>query len=167
MREMTGVQLLATVLRDARCLMGESPERAAATLGMAGRTIRRLEGAEVVRPRELTLDALAHYYNLDASTLKWLAACELSGREIDERVREHAAQVGVTGRGELEAVALAWARAAAPPPADDGSDAGEQTLLADFRALDRRRQGVLRALAADLRLARAADLRLHGTGEQP
>jgi transcriptional regulator with XRE-family HTH domain len=164
---MTAVELLAAVLRDARCLMGESPEQAAAALGVAGRTIRRLEAAKVARPRDLTLDALGQYYNLDAGTLKWLAACELAGRDLDERVREGAADAGVAGRGELPAVALAWVRAAAPPPVDDGSEAGEQSLLMDFRTLDRRRQAVLRALAADLRMARAAELRMQPRDESP
>ena len=134
---------------------------------MAGRTIRRLEAAKVARPRDLTLDALGHYYSVDAGTLKWLAACDLTGRNLDERVRERAADAGVTGRGDLTAVALAWARTAAPPPEDDGSEAGEQSLLADFRTLDRRRQAVLRALAADLRMARAAELRMQPRDETP
>jgi len=157
---MTGSELLAFVLREARCLMGESPERAAATLGMAGRTVRRLEDGVIARPRDLTLDALAHYYGLDAATLKWLAACDLSGGELDEGVRGRAAKDGVTGRGDLGALALAWARAAAPPPADDGTDPAEQALLADFRALDRRRQALVRALAVELRTAYASELRM-------
>jgi hypothetical protein len=154
------MELLAGVLFDARCLMGESPERVAAAVGVAGRTIRRLEAVKVARPRDLTLDALGHYYNLDAGSLKWMAACDLSGRDLDERVRVRAADAGVTGRGELPAVALAWSRSAAPPPEDDGSDPGEQSLLADFRTLDRRRQAALRMLAAELRMAHAEELRL-------
>jgi hypothetical protein len=44
------MELLAGVLFDARCLMGESPERVAAAVGVAGRTIRRLEAVKVCRP---------------------------------------------------------------------------------------------------------------------
>ena len=162
---MTSSELLGAVLREGRCLTGESPEAAGAALGIAGSTIRRLEAGQVNRPRELTLDALAHYYNLDAGVLSWLAGCGLAGPELEDRVRERAAKAGVPSAGELDAVAVAWARIVAPPPTDDGTDSGEQALLSDFRALDRRRQGMLRALAADLRLSRAAELRARAFDE--
>jgi transcriptional regulator with XRE-family HTH domain len=163
----TSSKLLGAVLREGCCLTGESPEAAGAALGMAGSTIRRLEAGLVNRPREVTLDALARYYNLDASVLNWLADCRLTSRELEDRVRERAGKVGVPNAGELDAVTVAWARIIAPPPADDGTDSGEQALLGDFRALDRRRQGLLRALASDLRISRAAELRAQAVDERP
>jgi len=166
MAPMTSSELLGVVLREGRCLTGESPEAAGAALSIAGSTIRRLEAGQVSRPRELTLDALAHYYNLDAGVLSWLAGCRLTGPDLEHRVRGRAAKAGVPSAGELGAVAVAWARIVAPPPADDGTDSGEQALLNDFRALDRRRQAMLRALAADLRLARAGELRARGVEER-
>jgi transcriptional regulator with XRE-family HTH domain len=164
---MIACELLGAVLREGRCLTGESPEAAGAALGIAGSTIRRIEAGLVSRPREVTLEALARYYNLDAGVLNWLAGCGLADPELGDGVRTRATSVGVPSGGELDGVALAWARIVAPPPADDGSDSGEQALLADFRAVDRRRQALLRALASDLHMSRAAELRAQVVDRQP
>ncbi len=131
-----------------------------ATIGISGRTVRRLEAGLVHRPRLLTLESLADYYALDPAVLHYLAELAdvdpetLLGQlaELDDR------QLG--GDETVESVAMRLARRGggrivARRQAQRATDV--EALIEDFVSLDRRRRTLLRALAADLRAAQARD----------
>ncbi|HXH33030.1 MAG TPA: helix-turn-helix transcriptional regulator [Plantibacter sp.] len=148
--------VLGAVLTEARTLVGRSPEQVAASTGLAGRTIRRLEAGLVGNPHTTTLDLLAEFYALDANLLHQLVAWanlddeSLLGalRNLDDSSPDQ----------ELDTVQLAM-RAARRGL--QGSERGRDTprdpeleaLIEDFLALNRRRRAHVRLLLRDLRIA--------------
>ena len=82
--------LLSFVFTEARETLERSPEQVGRTLGMSGRTVRRLEDPEdEQRPRRATLHALAEFYGLDAGFMTTLASVEwenYEGAELAQRL---------------------------------------------------------------------------------
>ena len=160
-RAAPSLRVLAAVLREARELLGRSPEQVAAVLGVSGRTIRRLE-AGLSRPRYLTLETLASYYAIDAALLHQLVDwAALSDSELEAALRvlagTEAGLILPDDAGEsAEEIAIRLSRrgggrlAAAQRGGGDPETLG---LIEDFLALDRRRRTMARALVRELRLA--------------
>jgi transcriptional regulator with XRE-family HTH domain len=157
----TGHGLLAAVLREGRLLTGGSPEQVGAAVGISGRTIRRLEKGDLRgEPREITLEALAAYYALDSSVLKWLASTVYVGDALSAAVADRAARSDVSGAGRADEIALRLARALpARISANQPSHEDEAELLREYRQLDPRRRRLARALMQELRLARSEERR--------
>jgi len=73
----TARELLSYVLTEARDVLDRSPEEVGATVGVSGRTIRRLEDpGHDAQPRKTTLSTLASFYGLDAQFIFELAEWE-------------------------------------------------------------------------------------------
>jgi transcriptional regulator with XRE-family HTH domain len=183
----TGRGLLGAVLKSARETVDRSPEQVGNATGISGRTVRRLEeGAQTaMRPRPVTLDALAGFYGLRAKALNDLAELsDCTGQALVERVRDLAEQTlgadavrDASGdEDEVFVLAMRMARqlparteASAEPfamrltrwagieQAADAEMVGE--LLEDLLVLDRRRLRLAADLVAELRAAREQELR--------
>lgn len=176
--------VLGEVLRRARESLGRSPEQVGAVVGIAGRTIRRLEAGESDRPRRVTLETLAGFYGLEADALIGLADAPAEPVALLQLLRDEvAARTAPEVVEALEGIddepielAMRWARSPAT-----GSDVVHDERLADliaelrrtsphdyratsealwaFVALDRARKGLVLALLRDLRSAQHAERR--------
>jgi transcriptional regulator with XRE-family HTH domain len=149
---------LAYIFTQARLLAGGSPEQVGGAIGIAGRTVRRLEGAEIARPREITLSVLARYYGLNVDFIRWLAHQQVDGEELEDAIRRRAEASEVIASNDSRATALMLARLrpGAPLPAKPGP---EDELRQDFGALNERRRRMLLQFARELRLAQTEELR--------
>jgi transcriptional regulator with XRE-family HTH domain len=159
MAKMTSVQALAHVLREGRLLLGESPEQVGGSIGISGRTIRRLETAENARPREITLTVLAAYYNLNAEFVRWLARVNVDGSELETRLM-HQAERASLRPAESELLPLALMLARHRPAQRQSRQAIElENLQADVGLLNERRRRLVRQFVEELRLAQSEELR--------
>ena len=162
----TARSLLAFVFAEARETLERSPEQVGSSLGMSGRTIRRLESADdEQRPRRATLQTLASFYGLDARFVTELGDWEaLGGAELSERLCE---LVGEEREPEdelaLRTLALRLARGAGARAAASGvmqlapgmpGAEDVPTLVEAFSRLDRRRQRLALTLLDELVAAR-------------
>lgn len=164
---MEPLELLASVAREGRYLVGESPEQVGQTVGMSGRTIRRIEDPhDKQRPRRLTVETLAHYYSLDAELLVLLATSDVAPDELDRQVRERALQAGVSAGGGLAQVALALARVDSKRYTSLPEDEAE--FISSFRRLDPLRRRIAAVTLQQLLLAQAEDRRRReSSADQP
>jgi transcriptional regulator with XRE-family HTH domain len=160
-RTVTGRALLAAILREGRFLTGESPEQVGTAVGIAGRTIRRLERGDLRSgPREITLEALAAYYAFDSSVLKWLASTAHVGDALLAAVTDRADASGISSAGRADEIALRLARALpAQVAANQPASEDEAELLREYRRLDPRRRRLAHALVLELRLAYSEERR--------
>src|SRR5579862_10154 len=91
MAKITPMSVLGHVAREGRLFLGESPEQVGGSIGVSGRTIRRLETAESARrPRDITLRTLASYYGMSPDFFRWVARETATGEELEERLRHRA-----------------------------------------------------------------------------
>jgi len=180
---MSALEVLGQILARAREALGRSPEKVAGPSGVAGRTIRRLENAGSDRPRRVTLDALAHFYGLDAGFLSMLASwSELSDERLNARLVASAQRVLgeeeaalYTDEPSVELAMRVARRGARPvfPAAGDGRTQSAVTFLAgdeasareraeavdmvlDYVAMDARRRRLARELMRELRRSSVA-----------
>lgn len=152
-------ELLSYVLREGRFLTGETPEQVGDALDLSGRTIRRLEDSSVRSPRAMTLEALAGYYALNASFLRWLADLDADGASVRDALKEWAAEVDVEATAENPQLAMLLARTGVGRrrPRDLAVEGSE--LVAHLMALDRRRRALVSALVDELLMAQSEDVR--------
>lgn len=112
----TARDLLSYVLGEARETLDRSPEQVGAAVGMAGRTIRRLEDAQYhAQPRQTTLTTLASFYGLDAQFITELANWEGSEESLLRWMRGQVgsrAQEVEGGSDEARQLALLLSRGA-------------------------------------------------------
>jgi hypothetical protein len=159
MSSLTSVQALAHVMREGRLLLGESPEQVGGSINISGRTIRRLEAAEIDRPRDITLTVLAAYYNLDAGFIRWLARVDVAGAELEARLQQRA-ELASLRPAESEplplALMLARHRSAQRP---SRQEIALERLQADVGLLHARRRHMVRQLVDELRLAQSEEMR--------
>jgi transcriptional regulator with XRE-family HTH domain len=154
------------LLREGRVLLGESPEQAGASAGISGRTIRRLEQGEIMRPRGVTLDVLGRYYNLNSAFLRWLAGRDESGSALTDLLSARAEKEGIVPVGDPLELALMLARVR-PSDRVRLTPVGEfEELRTEFEPLNERRRRFLLLLAHELRLAQAEELRRRSHREQ-
>ncbi len=154
---LTSIHVLAHVLREARTLVGRSPEHVADVAGVSGKTIRRLESASLRAPRYVTLEALGRYYALDPGVLSQLAAWgDRSGRELIDGIRRLAGRDDLQPEELVEAAMAAARRGGAllVVPREVRRDPDVLQLVQDFLALDRGRRALARAILTQLRMAR-------------
>lgn len=157
-QNLAATQLLAHVLKEARLLLGESPEQVGGSVGIAGRTIRRLENAQIAMPREVTLSVLAAYYSLNADFIRWLIRRSAAGEDLEQEVRAEAEQHDVGEAENVFVLALmlgrlrSATRVASPLPLDDA-------LHEELAGLNDRRKRMLLLFAQELRLAQSEDIR--------
>jgi transcriptional regulator with XRE-family HTH domain len=155
----TPMELVGQLLAEARSGLQRSPEQVATQVGIAGRTIRRLEEGVVERPRAATLEALSRHYALDAEFLRDLLDWDESGASLTERLRElyeeHLERPAPSDE-ETDPIALGMAlarritRRSEEPPPILGRIPEAQEILSGYERLDTRRRVLLRALLADL-----------------
>jgi transcriptional regulator with XRE-family HTH domain len=153
------IALLGHLLQEARAGVQRSPEQVANLVGVAGKTIRRLEEGEVGRPRSATLEALCRYYGLDTGFLLEILDWDERGGSLARRLGSlYEEQLGRAAPSDEESdpVALGMALARrlsrrteeAPPVLRRTPEA--QEVLSGYERLDPRRRVLLRALLADL-----------------
>jgi transcriptional regulator with XRE-family HTH domain len=162
----TARSLLAYVFAEARGMLERSPEQVGASLGMSGRTLRRLESpADEQKPRRSTLQTLAGFYGLDTRFVLALSEWDdAAGSALAERVAELADESRVPDSVEtLRALALRLARGSSlrlpgDPnqqllvPLGAGVPGAEDVpaLVDAFVSLDRRRQRLVMTLTDEL-----------------
>jgi len=185
--EWTNTRVLGEVLRRAREALGRSPEQVGALVGVAGRTIRRLEAGESDRPRRVTLETLAGFYGLDPVAVSELAACPADPSDLLAVLRDQVATrltpetVMALDGADDEPVELAmrWARSAPASASATDPDARYELVIslirdlrrqapaeyaeiiaamADLASLDRGRRGIAAALLRELRLAQSSEI---------
>lgn len=152
-------ELVGQLLAEARSGLQRSPEQVATQIGLAGRTIRRLEEGDVGRPRVTTLETLCRHYALDADFLRDLLDWDERGAELVQRlgaVYEERLDREAPSEDEMDPVALGMAlarrsaRRAERTPTILGGLPEANEILSGYERLDTRRRGLLRALLADL-----------------
>ena len=170
--------LLSFVFTEARETLERSPEQVGRTLGMSGRTVRRLEDPDdEQRPRRTTLRSLAEFYGLDAGFMTTLASVEWENYKAAELAQRLAQLAGDDREPEdteqLLALALRLARGSgarvhsselmALAPGVPGVE--DVPRLVDlFVSLDRRRQQLALTLLNELAAARDRDRFAHAQG---
>ena len=189
--EWTSNHVLGEVLRRAREALGRSPEQVGAIVGIAGRTIRRLEAGESERPRRVTLDGLAGFYGLDPTALDNLADAPADPfglllvlrEQVESRTAPEVVEALEGVDDEAVELAMRWARSrpvSGPRDQMDDAQARVLGLLEDLRAssprdytdaieallvivsLDRTRRGLAVALLNELRLAQDGERHRRG-----
>lgn len=184
----TSQQVLGEALRRGREAVGRSPEQVGAIVGVAGRTIRRLEAGESERPRRVTLEGLAGFYGFDPRALWELADAPGDPPRILERLRDEvstrtAPEVVEALEGvddEPVELAMRWLRSRPAGGNGDDLDGAQEhvvALLNELRknsarehgdavealrmlaSLDRSRRALALALLKDLRAAQDAEAR--------
>lgn len=153
----TPMELVGQLLAEARSGLQRSPEQVATQVGVAGRTIRRLEEGAVERPRAATLEALCRHYALDAGFLRDLLDWDERGSSLMQRLRAlYEERLERQADEEADAIALGMAlarrvtRRSEQPPPILGRIPEAQEILSGYERLDTRRRVLLRALLADL-----------------
>jgi hypothetical protein len=161
MANLTAMAVLGHVAREGRMFLGESPEQAGGSIGISGRTIRRLEVAESGRPREITLTTLANYYGMSAEFFRWIARETVEGPELEERLRHRAELSGlhVTEEGLELALMLARHR---PGARRTQEEAELEALQNEVGLLNGRRRRLVRQFVDELRLAQIEEVRRRG-----
>lgn len=155
----SNVDLLAHVLREGRVLLGESPEQVGGSLGISGRTIRRIEAGTSAHPRDITLTTLAGYYGMNPAFIRWLVRAETDGGELEMLLARQAELAGVHQPADRPLpLALMLARHKGTQRTSD-RDVELEALHADLSLLNERRRQMVRQLVDELRLAQSEEVR--------
>lgn len=158
MASLAAIDVLAYIAREGRLLLGESPEQVGGSIGLSGRTIRRIEAVESGRPRDITLTTLANYYGMSADFLRWIARETTTGPELESRLRQRAELAGLQAVDEPLALALMLARHR--PVSHRSRDEAElEALQSEVGLLNDRRRRLVRRLVDELRLAQSEEVR--------
>lgn len=155
----TSLIALGRVLREARSLLGRSPEQVGRATSLTGRTIRRLEAAETHRPHASTLEALAAFYALDSGVLHQLVAWSpLDQRAVIAQLAllDESAPDDFTVEQRAMRLARRGVAEKSAPPAEH-ADPEVADVVEQFLALDRGRRTRARMLLRDLRTAADAE----------
>jgi transcriptional regulator with XRE-family HTH domain len=158
MASFTAMAVLAYVLREGRLLLGESPEQVGGSIGISGRTIRRIEAVESGRSRDITLTTLAGYYGMSAEFVRWIARETETGPALEERLRHRAELSGLQPADEPFALALMLARHR-PVARRTREEAELEALQSDVALLNDRRRRLVRQFVDELRLAQSEEIR--------
>jgi transcriptional regulator with XRE-family HTH domain len=150
--------VLAHIAREGRLFLGESPEQVGGSIGVSGRTIRRLEEAASSRPRDITLRTLATYYGMNPDFFRWVARQAATGDGLEERLRHRAELAGLQQVDDPLALALMLARHR-PAARVTREQAELEALQSDMALLNGRRRRLVRQFVDELRLAQTEELR--------
>jgi transcriptional regulator with XRE-family HTH domain len=159
MATITSMTVLGHVAREGRLFLGESPEQVGGSIGVSGRTIRRLETAESTRrPRDITLRTLASYYGMSPDFFRWIARETATGKALEERLRHRAELAGLEPVEEPMVLALMLARHR-PAARLTREEAELEVLQSDVAQLNDRRRRLVRQFVEELRLAQSEEIR--------
>lgn len=158
MASITPVAVLGHVAREGRLFLGESPEQVGGSIGVSGRTIRRLEEAASGRPRDITLRTLASYYGMSPDFFRWVVRESVTGEELEERLRHRAELAGLQPVDDPMALALMLARHR-PAVRRTREEAELEVLQSDVALLNDRRRRFVRQFVDELRLAQSEEIR--------
>jgi transcriptional regulator with XRE-family HTH domain len=158
MASITAMAVLGHVAHEGRLFLGESPEQVGGSIGVSGRTIRRLEAVESDRPRDITLRTLASYYGMSPDFFRWIARETATGEELEERLRHRAELAGLEPVEEPMVLALMLARHR-PAARLTREEAELEALQSDVARLNDRRRRLVRQFVEELRLAQSEEIR--------
>lgn len=158
MDHITAMAVLGHVAREGRLFLGESPEQVGGSIGVSGRTIRRLEAVESGRPRDITLRTLASYYGMSPDFFRWIARETAIGDALDERLRHRAELAGLESVEDSMVLALMLARHR-PAARLTREEAELEALQSDVARLNDRRRRLVRQFVDELRLAQSEEIR--------
>jgi transcriptional regulator with XRE-family HTH domain len=152
------VEVLGHVAREGRLFLGESPEQVGGSIGVSGRTIRRLEAAASGRPRDITLRTLASYYGMSPDFFRWIVRETATDDELRKRLRHRAELAGLQPVDDPMALALMLARHR-PGARLAREEAELEALQSDVAQLNDRRRRLVRQFVDELRLAQTEEIR--------
>jgi hypothetical protein len=138
--------------------LGESPEQVGRSIGVSGKTIRRLEAAESGRPRDITLAVLAGYYGMNPDFFRWIVRERATGGDLEERLRHRAELAGLQPVDKPKDLALMLARHR-PAVRSTLEQAELEALQSDVALLNDRRRRLVRQFVDELRLAQTEEIR--------